>query len=523
MEKSGLGTFISDLSRYHVISPDQQENTTRLIKISTNFLKKAKLGSNDIHIESENTVVLECGHQPNFLPHAGTWKKAFFLNQIHNHLIQNGNPAIAFFGLADQNISTARLLSKNQIPDLNKNGFTKIGFKIKDTDKLKSFNKVDKPAADQWQKEIDRIQKHYQDVFIKTKSRDEIIKKQWDQVLDILWTSYDYADNFAELNSVIFARICRELFNINISFFLYSDMYDDNLFLEESKNILRTVGQFNQIYNQEIARNHLDIPPVRLNHLPFWYECECGVKLDLVLDSSGACEITCPVCLKKHILLFDPDFGNLEKYFKKMDFTAVSRNIIMAHGLGVTLFLSGTGGSSVYGRISDRISTDLGFHRPLTLAWQSQDHYLGMMQKIGIWELMKTFSIEPENFISANLNEKIGKKFITISQNLEENKANNNQKDIKYWNGLQNSAKNLVEYTQKIFSNTPSFIDLLTNFQQDTIIQMWENAINNSEVQKTGYQYRIRSDINYPVNLLPDIKSADLPAIYASIKKIGVR
>jgi len=522
MEKPGLKTFISDLPNYHVLNLNQQENVTRLIRVSKKFLKKANIDRKDISVESEKTIVLECGHQPNFLPHAGTWKKAFFLNKIHNHLIQNGSQSIAFFGLADQNISTARLLSKNQIPDLNKNGFTKIGFKIQDKDKSRSFNTVDKPDAEQWQREIDRIQQHYRDVVIKTKSCDEIVKKQWDQVVDILWTSYDYADNFAELNAVIFARICRELFDINLSFFLYSDMHHENLFLEESKNILKNVWQFNQIYNQEIVRNHLDIPPVHLNHLPFWYECECGVKLDLFLDTSGACEITCPGCLKNYHLSFDADFANLENYFSNMDFNAVSRNIIMAHGLGVTLFLSGTGGSSAYGRISNRISTDLGFHSPLTIAWQSKDHYLGMMQKIVIWELMRTFSLTPDNFLSTSLNEKIGQKFDAISQNIKDSEASNNQKDIKYWNGLENSAKNLVEYTQKIFFGTPSFIDILTNFQQDTIIQMWENAINNSEIQKNGYQYRICSDINYPVNVLQDITPADLPVMYESIKNIGV-
>jgi hypothetical protein len=145
-----------------------------------------------------------------------------------------------------------------------------------------------------------------------------------------------------------------------------------------------------------------------------------------------------------------------------------------------------------------------------------------MMQKIVIWDLMKTFSLIPDNFLSTSLNEKIRQKFEAISQNIKGSEAGNNQKDMKYWNGLENSAKNLVEYTQKIFSVTPSFIDILANFQQDTIIQMWENAINNSEIQKNGYQYRICSDINYPVNVLQDITPADLPVMYESIKNIGV-
>jgi hypothetical protein len=523
MEHQTMETFVSDLPKYHVLKPKQQENTARLIAISKKFLKKANINHEDIPAISERTIVLECGHQPNFLPHAGTWKKAFCLNRICNQLIENGNQPVAFFGLADQNISTARLLAKNQIPDLNKNGFMKIGFKIKNDEKTRSFYRISKPPAGQWQKEINTLELHYRNISEKTKFHNDIIKNQWDQILEILWTSYERAENFAELNSLVFARICSELFNINLFFFLYSEMHhSDFLFLDESKTILRNFRQFNQIYNQEIAGNNLDIPPVLPNHLPFWYECECGVKMDLNPDPSGVCDMTCPVCLKKSCLCFDPDFENLEQYYKKMDFNAVSRNIIMAHGLGVSLFLSGTGGSSVYGRISDRISHSLGFHSPVTLAWQSKDHYLGMMHKIMVWDLMKEFSLSPCDFINGTLQEKTGQKFSAISRNIREAEANNNEKDIKYFNGLENSAKNLVDFTRNMFTATPSFIDILANFQQDTIIKMWGKAISDSEIEKAGYMNRLRADINYPVIFLQEIQPAELPVFYESVRNLGV-
>ena len=522
MDYPGLMPFISDLPKHHVLSSDQYENITRLVSISKKFLKKAEIEQNDTVIESQKTIVLESGHQPNFLPHAGTWKKAFLLNQIFTKLKKSGNLTVAFFGFADQNISTARLLSKNQFPDLNKNGFTKIGFKIRDEDKPRSFNRVAKPSAEEWQKETDRIGQHFRFITEKTQYRNKSVRNQWDMIFDIFGTSYHRAENFAELNAIVFARICREIFDLNLLFFLYSDMHHENLFLEESKKILRNVREFNQVYNQEIVRNNLDIPTVPINHLPFWYECDCGVKLDLLPDASGTCELTCPVCMNQYTIRLGPDFENLEHYFKNMDFNAVSRNIIMAHGLGVSLFLSGTGGSFTYGRISDSISTVMGFHNPATLAWQSGDRYLGMMQKIVLWDLMKTFSLTPEDLLSASLNEKFEEKQDSISHHIGESEARNNLKEKKYWTGLRNSARSQVEFTRKFFSGTPSFIDILANFEQDTIIQMWEKAIDYSEVQKTGYQYRIRADINYPAVIFQDIKPAELPLIYESLKKIGV-
>jgi len=191
--------FIFDLIRnYHTLNDRQYDNVTRLIGVSKNFLKKKSLKSPpDINItEPERLFVIESGHQPNFLPHAAMWKKAFFLDRLYKSVEDSGAIPIAFFGFADQNISTARVLSKNQIPDLNKNGFTKIGFKIKNEKKSRSFTYVEKPPFEQWENEINRIRKHYLNISEKTKFNDENIKNQWNQILDILWTSYERADNF---------------------------------------------------------------------------------------------------------------------------------------------------------------------------------------------------------------------------------------------------------------------------------------------------------------------------------------
>lgn len=515
--------FIRSLRNYHHLNHQQQENVIQLVDISKKFFQKKNLepyeGSS---IESEHTLIVECGHQPNFLPHSATWKKAFFMSWLCKKLEKGGSTPLAFFGLADQNISTARLLSKNQVPDLNKDGFIKIGFKISSKDRLRSFACIEKPPAEEWEKEIDRIRRHYKDISEKTRFGDENVKNQWTRILDILWSAYNCADNFPELNSLVFVRICREILGVNLFFFLYSDMHNAGMFLEESKKILKNLPRFNHIYNQEIARDGLNIPSVLPNHMPFWYECECGAKLDLFLDSDASCKPVCPGCKKEYHLALKPDFENLEKYYWKMDFNAVSRNIIMAQGLGDTIFVSGSGGSSIYGCISDRISKDLEFHRPITLAWQSKDRYLGMAHKIILRDLMKTFSLISEDFSSGFLKEKIEKKFNELSANLKDSKERDLREDLEYWSGLQNSAKNLLVFSRNLFATTPSFIDLLANYRSDTTIKIWENALDTQEVHEYGYMYQIRSDINYPGIFFPEIDPASFPELYTAIDNVGV-
>ena len=102
-----------------------------------------------------------------------------------------------------------------------------------------------------------------------------------------------------------------KFYNINLMFFFYSDMQKEKLFIDESRKILQNTHSFNQIYNRVIKEKGLDIPPVAEHHIPFWYHCECGGKINLFLEDSASCRGTCPVCKKEYHLVFDTDFNNL--------------------------------------------------------------------------------------------------------------------------------------------------------------------------------------------------------------------
>lgn len=504
MENQKLADFFSDLRTYHLLTPHQRENGSRLIELSENFHKKAGIPSSRRSIPSERTIVLESGHQPNLLPHAGTWKKAFLLNHLQSSLEAEGETAVAFFGFADRNITTAKVLAKNQIPDLNKTGFTKIGFKVQDADRPKSFNRVSKPSVEQWQAEIDRLRQHYRTLCSKTGRGCEAYAAEWDLVLSLLWKSFERADNAAELNAIVFAAISREVFGSTVSFYLLSDLFASRLFIGESRRTLQNTGQFNAVYNREIDERHLEIPPVAENHLPFWYECECGMKLDLFIDDAMTCHPACPACKKEYEIAFGNDFTNLEEYYPSMDFNAVSRDIITAEALGDSLFLSGTGGSLEYGKLSDRIAEDLKFHRPLTLAWRSRDYYLGMIHAVALRDMMKTLSLTPEDISRHSLREKVLENLRKIPPN-----------KVK-------AAENLIGSAANLFSAVPSCIDILANYSRNEIITCWETALLNADIQRNGSLNRFESDIQYPVRI-PDLPSfGDVSALYGQVRNLGV-
>ena len=208
-------------------------------------------------------MIIDSGHQPNFFPYPGLWKKAFLLGKIQKTLSDTGVNTIAFFGFADQNLSTAKILSKNQIPYWNKKGSEDIGFRIEEKDRFKPFCTIEKPSRDRWEKEMNKIAGMYQENANKLKTDRLQEKYKIDAIIKILWESYENSHNFSELNSVIFAKICYETLGIdNIRFYSFSDLTREKIFLDESKEIILQQNAFNQIYNRTITDKHLDLRTV---------------------------------------------------------------------------------------------------------------------------------------------------------------------------------------------------------------------------------------------------------------------
>jgi len=105
----------------HIPTEEQMENLRKIKKISDKFHKDADISVVDYCIDfnniSEGIMIFESGHQPNYFPYPGTWKKAFLLDFFHKK-IEN---SIALFGFADYNLCTAPILYSN------KNGNITIG------------------------------------------------------------------------------------------------------------------------------------------------------------------------------------------------------------------------------------------------------------------------------------------------------------------------------------------------------------------------------------------------------------
>ncbi|WP_456469186.1 hypothetical protein [Archaeoglobus sp.] len=424
------------------------ENLDLVIDCARKFHKRAGIEFPD----TTEGFVVESGHQPNFLPHAGTFKKAFLLD-----FLKSRGEFIPLFGIYDYNMATAKWLYKNRIPDVNKNGFKKIGFKLSKKEVWKRFDQVEKPSEKEWEREVEKIKNHYG-------------TKNADVVADEMWKSYELGDSFADVNAILFARLCQHL-EIEILFFKYTDIQKRCVFIEEWVEISRDIEKFNQLYNSVVSRKGLEgIGLNDANLAPFWYLCDCGGNVPIY--QRGTFLGRCPLCGSNH------EFENIEDVFDRLSPRAVFRNLVFAKGLGTSAFVSGSGGGLKYGVISNEMYSEFEIKRPLVLYWKSRDFYLSPVHKKIVSEISKLFG---QDIFGIDVMEK---------RNEWAEKMDGRTK------GYYKYSDTLLQIARNAFLLNPSIVDLLGSVDFSEIAERWRKSLENAEIREDEF-YAVASDVDF--------------------------
>lgn len=458
----------------HKLKTNQLSNLEAVYEIVKDFSNEAGIDCPTPSLNKDITV-LESGHQPNFLPHAGIWKKLFLLEFLTRH---STGKAIALFGFADYNLCTSRLLAQNKLPAFNKLGYEKIGFRISGKDVWKRFDHLEKPKKEEWENEMKKIQSHYTKYPVSSDMELNLA-----ELMEILEECYGLAKNFPDMNAFFIARVS-ELLNLNIGFFRYSDLQRKRIFLEEWEYIIFRLEEYNTQYNNAIQQHGLDIRLCSSNALPFWYHCPCGAKVHLWLEEKyGKGE--CRLCFRKHEI----DLDRLKERFGDMSPNAVARNVIFSEGMGTHVFISGTGGGVKYGKISDAISKAIGFSQPVTISWQSRDYYLGPAHVMALRELRKICGMSVKDMMKEDINTLILNKKLQLKEMTAKAKE---KEEIKKYKGQYRNLDTLAAIVRAVYSTIPSFMDIFVSQGARQIIDCWEYAVKN-----IGDDQQIVKDVVY--------------------------
>ena len=488
--------FLSMLTSRNDLKERHIENLEKLKRIAEKFHRDAGTYQEIKHVLdreiTERTLVLESGHQPNFLPYAGVWRKAFLLAFFDKILTEYGRESIPLFGFFDYNLCTARFLYKNKIPFARKEGYEAIGFKISREEQWKRFNAIDKPPEDEWSKEIERIKGIYRKAIEGAKGGIDAVVEDEMEHLNMLeeemWRSYELGDKFSDVNAFIFSRFCNRIMGLKVIFFRYSDVQSANIFIDEWERVISDIERYNRMHNEIVRRRGLeDIGYCDANSIPFWYHCDCGGKVPLYL--SGAKWVgECPVCHKKEEIDM-----NLSEIFSRVSPRAVLRNLVFSEGLGTSLFISGAGGGLRYGIISNEISRAMGLNLPITLVWSGKDYYMGAAHRAVLKQLCSLFLMDYEDILSE---ERAVLKVRERRNAFADEIKNGEENVIRRYSRLYLFSDTLLKIAKDVFSIIPSAFDLFVAVGPIRVLDMWHKTLEDSEIRE-GEFYKIERDVIY--------------------------
>ncbi|MFH0862724.1 MAG: hypothetical protein V1875_06830 [Candidatus Altiarchaeota archaeon] len=485
MEAEDFGNGLSGGS----LTKEQETNLRGIREISREFHHRCGIPPADSDI-STSSLVLESGHQPNFLPHSGVFRKVYLLDWFAKKLQARGADAVPLFGFADYNLSTANLLNQNRIPETNRDGFYKIGFPLGQKDRWKRFDKVPKPDSSALQKQLTAIRASYERNCKRAKLPFEPVSKNLQTLASLMEDAHRRADSFAAFNAYTIAKTCTDLLGLKVAFFAYSDVQEGNLLIEAAQRLATRHQDYNKACNESVRKRGLEaeLGVAEEHFFPFWLHCECGGKTTLNVRN-GQVEGKCPLCGTHHMLSQSEFTAN----YPLMAPTAIARNIIFSEGLGTTLFMSGSGGGLRYGAVANDVSDAMGFRKPITLSWSGADRYLGAARQAALADLSAALSATRDEMASISLSSLAESRRKELQLLLDGAKD-----DKKKWQTYSGQIKNIetqMNTAAGIFTLTPSFLDVYVNNAADIPVA-WKTALESSEAQ-TGEFAKIKADIKY--------------------------
>jgi hypothetical protein len=484
--------FIKTLPRRFEATGEQAANRKGIVEIGRDFDMACGLKSHAKAEHCQEAVLLESGHQPNFFPHSGVWRKIFLLDRFTKMLEAEGCNALPVFGFADYNISTAQLLCQSRLPDTNREGYRNIGFKVKEADRFRRFDCVEKPDEAKLKKQLLEIASMYELNSKKARIPYERIARNVDRLSEVILDAHRRASSYADFNAFVIAKVCTELLDLKVIFFRYSDVQRKSIFLHETERLAAKTGEYNKACNEAVKRRGLqdELGQAEDSFFPLWLHCGCGGKVTLSL-SDGMCQGRCPVCDSSHRITM----GNIREHYPDLAPTAMARNIIFSEGLGTILFISGSGGGLKYGRIANDVSDAEGFQKPLTLAWKAHDRYLGVSHASAVSDLAISLGTRIEDLDRGDINAVIEARRRTLQAALDET-PKSDKRSVQRIHGHLKSLDTQSRIASNVFKVVPSAFDVFANAGFDVTLGSWDAALEHAQVD-AGEFIIITGDLEY--------------------------
>jgi hypothetical protein len=400
------------LQSYSKIEIDDHtlENREKIADVSEQFHKKADTLTPPVKeslelLANKDVVAIECAHQPSLFPYSGTMIKPVLAHVIAEAMRKQGLSVVELFGLLDTDDISTGWHRRTHLPDMNsKEGILVIRKNVDSKEQI--FNAV--PAPDL--KEITEWKETLVNwVRLNRKGINRIAGKEiiggalekiyFDRIKEIfgLWQDLQsLADSYGSFNSLFLTRLINHYWDYPTLFIPYS--LSINIFEKEIETFVKQGNRYAESYNKhrDSIKEHITINFAEMswNHVPFWYICNCGVKVKL-FKKNGALKGSCENCNMK----FELPIEKIKDYSMKLTPQAVSRHLVFFEGLKPALYISGWG-AMPFTLVAKGVADDFNLHFPPIIPFRIREKYYGIGQLRSLLELkqkdLSTLEIDNE-------------------------------------------------------------------------------------------------------------------------------
>ncbi|MDY6865409.1 MAG: hypothetical protein SVY15_05490 [Halobacteriota archaeon] len=454
------------------------DNRRKIAEITEKFHKDSDtltegVGESIELLEDKDTLVIETAHQPTLFPYSGTMIKPVVAHVIADALRKKGFSVVELFGILDRDNLKDGWHRRTQLPNMaSKDGslVIRIDTKLREQgfiyapppssqeitkwkDSLVNWVKQNRKAANKVLEEFN-IQK------IDSK-KEKILFGRIREIYELCNDIQPKASSYGSFNSLFLTNVVNRLWDYPTLFIPYSSSIQ--VFEEEIRSLVEGgrlyVDSHNRHRDTIKEQIKIDFKEFSHDHIPFWYVCECGIKIRLN-NMNEVFEGECKNCDKNIRLKID----ELDDYVGRLSPHSISRHLIFFEGLKPSVYISGWG-AMPFTLASKGISDDIGFYHPPVIPLRINERYRGIGQLRPFYELKRRdISISDICSQIKNLTMKSDK----LKQEEEFQDYKNIKKEIRDLEGIRNSL-----------NTYPSILDYWINFGIKETMDIWEEFIRD--------------------------------------------
>ena len=374
--------------------------------------------SNSITLLNDpSTKIFVSIHQPNLFAYSGIFKKIVLLQtlkseverkmqQRHEETIHNNSKKIVnLFLLVDHDFMDG-WIRLALLPSVKHSlGKLELRLPVSNSKKWQMASNMPIPGRtvlNYWRKQITSwLRKNSTSLLHSSPSNKSYINDNFEQFWYEVELSYSKAKSYSDFNSFLMSQIVNKIWGYDTLFVRLTEI--SSVFADGFGYLISNFSRYSDALRKAesmFLRHGIDTGVSSSSYLnaPVWLHCKCGSKApvkiyDKKMSQQQEGEVqnqiilkgTCISC-KRHLLM---NLGNKhtlellkdEQVLHQMSPRAIPILLLLCRDLGITCYVSGTGGSMDYTVVGSIAFKELSINMPsLTLVWPSRDIYYGIGQ-----------------------------------------------------------------------------------------------------------------------------------------------